>query len=48
MEKEELLNLYLEKLRLLSKASIEEKETLSVMDALKRSMIFLEGEMNGY
>lgn len=48
MDSEELLNLYLEKLRLLAKTSLEEKETLSVMEALKKSIIRLEGEMTGY
>ncbi|CAA6819269.1 MAG: Unknown protein [uncultured Sulfurovum sp.] len=48
MDKEELLNLYLEKLRVLAMASLEDKEVLSVMEALKNSMIFLEGEMSGY
>ncbi|CAA6819926.1 MAG: Unknown protein [uncultured Sulfurovum sp.] len=48
IDSEELLNLYLEKLRLLAKTSLEEKETLSVMEALKKSIIRLEGEMTGY
>lgn len=47
MNQEELLNLYLEKLRLLSMQKLEEKE-LSVMEALKESMVYLEGEMQGY
>ena len=48
MENEELLKLYLEKLRLLTLESLERKEKLSVMEALKLSMIFLEGEFTGY
>jgi hypothetical protein len=48
MENEELLKLYLEKLRLLTLESLERKEALSVMDTLKQAMIRLEGEMSGY
>ncbi|CAA6800217.1 MAG: Unknown protein [uncultured Sulfurovum sp.] len=48
MNNDELLNLYLEKLRQLAKESLEDKKALSVMEALKQSMIFLEGEMTGY
>lgn len=48
MKNEELLKLYLEKLRLLTLESLEEKEVLSVMEALKQAMIRLEGEMSGY
>ena len=48
MEREELLKLYLEKLRLLTLESLDEKEALSVIDALKQALLFLEGEMSGY
>jgi hypothetical protein len=47
MSQEELLNLYLEKLRVLALEKIEENN-LSVIDALKESLIYLEGEMQGY
>lgn len=47
MNQEELLNLYLEKLCLLSMQKFAEKE-LSVMEALKESIVCLEGEMQGY
>jgi len=47
MENEELLNLYLEKLRLLSLEYLDEKN-ISVIEALKLSIHYLEGEMQGY
>ncbi len=47
MDQEELLNLYLEKLRVLCTEKLKEKE-ISVMDALKESIVYLEGEMKGY
>ena len=47
MNQEELLNLYLEKLRVLSLEKLEDN-TLSVIEALKESIIYLEGEMQGY
>ena len=47
MNQEELLDLYLEKLRVLCKEKLEEKE-ISVIEALKESIIYLEGEMQGY
>jgi hypothetical protein len=47
MNKEKLLNLYLEKLRVLCNEKLEEKE-ISVIEALKESIIYLEGEMQGY
>ena len=47
MEQEELLNLYLEKLRALCKEKLEDSN-ISVMEALKESMVYLEGEMQGY
>jgi len=48
MQNEELLNLYLEKLRLLAMESLAENEKLTVMEALKKSILYLEGEMSGY
>lgn len=48
MENNELLKLYLEKLRLLSLDALEQKETISVLEALKKAIIILEGEMSGY
>jgi len=47
MQEEELLNLYLEKLRVLCTEKLEEKN-LSVIEVLKESIILLEGEMQGY
>lgn len=47
MNKDELLDLYLEKLRRLCQEKLEE-ENLSVIEALKASIIYLEGEMQGY
>ena len=47
MDQKELLNLYLEKLRVLCNEKLEEKE-ISVMEALKESIVYLEGEMQGY
>ena len=40
MDHDELLNLYLEKLRLLALLSLEERETVTVMEALKKAIIF--------
>jgi len=48
MNQEELLNLYLEKLRLLALEKIEHNSDLRIIDALKEAIIFLEGEMQGY
>ena len=47
MNQEELLNLYLEKLRVLSLEKLVGNK-LSVMEALKESIVYLEGEMQGY
>jgi len=47
MDKEELLSLYLEKLRILTLEKINE-ENITVMEALKKSLLYLEGEMQGY
>jgi len=47
MNQEELLNLYLEKLRVLCTQKLEEKN-ISIIEALKESVVFLEGEMQGY
>ncbi|MCF6244872.1 MAG: hypothetical protein L3J43_07520 [Sulfurovum sp.] len=47
MENEELLALYLEKLRLYSLETLEAKE-ITVLEALKASLVFIEGEMHGY
>ena len=48
MNKEELLNLYLEKLRLLTIEQLDSSPNLSVIKALKQSLIYLEGELSGY
>jgi len=47
MNQEELLHLYLEKLRVLCTQKLEEKD-VTVMEALKESILYLEGEMQGY
>ena len=47
MNQEELLNLYLEKLRVLSLEKLKDNK-LSVIEALKESIVYLEGEMQGY
>jgi len=47
MNQEELLNLYLEKLRVMSFEKLED-DTFSVIEALKESIVYLEGEMQGY
>jgi len=47
MDQTELLDLYLEKLRLLALEKMEE-DNLSVIEALKASILYLEGEMQGY
>ncbi len=47
MNQEELLNLYLEKLRVLALEKLEDNK-LSVMEAIKESIVYLEGEMQGY
>lgn len=48
MSQQELLNLYLEKLRLLALEKLEHNRDLSTIEALKEALIFLEGEMQGY
>jgi len=48
MSQQELLNLYLEKLRLLALEKLEHNSDLSTIEALKEALIFLEGEMQGY
>ena len=47
MNKEELLSLYLEKLRMLTLEKLNE-ENITVMEALKKSLLYIEGEMQGY
>ena len=47
MNEEELLNLYLEKLRKLALERLSQ-EDISVVDALKVSLTYIEGEMKGY
>ena len=47
MNYEELLNLYLEKLRILSLEKLNTKN-LSVLEALQESLLYLEGELKGY
>ncbi len=47
MNEEELLNIYLEKLKLLSLERLQEKN-ISVIQALKESLNYIEGEMRGY
>jgi len=47
MNNEELLNLYLEKLRLYASEKLENENT-TVLEALKAGITFIEGEMTGY
>ena len=47
MNQEELLDLYLEKLRLLCLEKLQENDS-SIIEALKASILYLEGEMQGY
>lgn len=47
MHKEELLSLYLEKLRLYTLEKMVDKN-VNVLEALKASLVYLEGEMSGY
>ena len=47
MNQDELLELYLEKLRVLCKEKLDERN-LSVIEALKESILFIEGEMQEY
>jgi hypothetical protein len=47
LNSEELLDLYLEKLRTLCKEKLEDSN-VSVIEALKESIVYLEGEMQGY
>lgn len=47
MNNEELLNIYLEKLRLKCLETLDEND-ISVIQALKKSIIIIEGEMIGY
>lgn len=47
MDQKELLDLYLEKLRLLALEKLNE-ENIGVIDALKDAIVYLEGEMQGY
>ncbi len=48
MESEELLRLYLERLRTVSLEILEEQSGITVIEALKKAILFLEGEMSGY
>lgn len=48
MNQQELLNLYLEKLRLIALEKMDENSNLSIIEALKEGLIYLEGEMRGY
>lgn len=47
MDNEALLKLYLEKLHIYTLDKLQEQD-VTVLEALKASLIFLEGEMNGY
>jgi hypothetical protein len=47
MNQDELLELYLEKLRVLCKEKLDERN-MSVIEALKESILFIEGEMQEY
>ena len=47
MKQDELLELYLEKLRVLCNEKMEERN-MSVIEALKESILYIEGEMQEY
>ena len=47
MKQDELLELYLEKLRVLCSEKMEERN-MSVIEALKESILYIEGEMQEY
>lgn len=47
MDQKELLDLYLEKLRALCNEKLEDSN-ISVIEALKESILYLEGELQGY
>ena len=47
MNKNELLDVYLERLKTLSLERLDDKN-ISVIEALKASLNYLEGEMKGY
>jgi len=47
MNNETLLALYLQKLRILAEEKLEHNN-ISVIEALKASLTYLEGEMQGY
>jgi len=47
MNKEELLELYLEKLRQYALEKLSH-EDISILESVKQSLIFLEGELSGY
>lgn len=47
MNEKELLDLYMERLRALAEARLQEQK-VSVIEALKLSVNQLEGEMRGY
>ena len=47
MNKEELLELYLDKLRQYTLEKLSHQD-ISILESLKESLIFLEGELSGY
>lgn len=48
MNNEALLKLYLERLAPMARELLEEDKHLTALEALKKAIIFLEGEMKGY
>lgn len=48
MDKEELLRLYIQKLQSKTLDIMEDKEEISVVEALKIALEYIEGEMQGY
>jgi len=48
MNNEALLKLYLERLAPMARELLEEDKRLTALEALKKAIIFLEGEMKGY
>lgn len=47
MDQSELLESYLEKLRHLALEKLQERD-ISVIEALKEAILYIEGEMQGY
>jgi len=48
MSEAEKLDIYLDKLKALSKEILEQKEATTAIQALKEALNYIEGEMIGY